>query len=88
MRFTIHGRRKFRRTFKVKTVLLDGVDVTRRCQIADTRRRRAYLLEFDADGNYIIDWETGDPTGRWYYGHVRIILKRKKPVAPARPAGG
>lgn len=85
MRFSVRNRRNWRRSLrKVHAVLLNGQDVTWRCQIADARLRRVYLLDLDKDGHPFVNRDTMEVSGRWQYGRVTIVLRRKKPVAPVR----
>jgi hypothetical protein len=54
---------------------LDGVEVTNRCQIAETDANgngRVLLLKHDADGKPYLDAETHRIATEWKTGHVYI----------------
>lgn len=51
---------------------LDGVEVTKNCQVADDRLGRVLLLKVNADGRHYVDRSTNSAAKEWKHGRVEI----------------
>jgi hypothetical protein len=51
---------------------LNGVEVTRRCQIADSTVGRVLLFDLDENGRPFLDPVTREVARRWHHGRVEI----------------
>lgn len=61
----------------VRAVLLNGIDVTRRCFYVDRRRHLVRLYDVDADGRKFKDWKTGGAAWREHRGRIQLCFHRK-----------
>ena len=74
--------RRRRKRCRHARVWLDGVEVTRDCQAADTRTGRILLLLRDAAGKPYFDKARHSVARIWRHGSVRIEIRRR-PSVPA-----
>ena len=55
-------------------VLVDGVDVTNRCQTADEEEGKAWCLKHDSEGKAFTDHSIGEVAKEVLSGKIEIIL--------------
>jgi len=64
--------RRDRKKTKFTRAFLNGVDVTKDCQVADDRAGRVLLLKRNPAGRHYRDPATGNVAREWLCGRVEI----------------
>lgn len=71
-RSVLSGSWRDRKKARRSRVWLDGVEVTRHCQVADDRAGRVLLLKVNAEGRHYADMRRGVAAKEWRHGQVII----------------
>ena len=67
--------RRDRKKAMKSRAFLNGVEVTRHCQVADDRAGVVLLLKTNAEGRHYADMERGEVAREWLHGRVEITRK-------------
>ena len=62
---------------KIKSVMLDNEDITKRCFCVDDEKGTAHCHKVNAEGRFYIDPETQQPAEEILHGKVEIIFKEE-----------
>lgn len=67
--------RRDRKKAMKSRAFLNGVEVTRHCQVADDKSGVVLLLKANAEGRHYVDLETREVAKEWLHGRVEIARK-------------